>query len=64
MILLDDAFAVTRLIRLGVSYREAIWMPVRVVGRLLDEERRRSKRISSAAKKGKAMGVVNLMDID
>lgn len=49
---------------MGLSYLETITMPVRVIGILLDESARRNSRISSTAKKSKAMGVVDLMEID
>jgi hypothetical protein len=39
-------------------------MPVRVVGLLMREERDRRRRNASAARKGKAMGVVDMMGLD
>lgn len=39
-------------------------MPVRVVAKLMEEERRRGRRISKAAKDSKAWPMVNMMEID
>lgn len=53
-----------KLVRFGLAYREAITMPVRVVAKLMEEERRRGRRISKAAKDSKAWPMVNMMEID
>lgn len=52
-----------RLLRIGVSYSDALTMPLRVVALLSREDNFRLKKNADAAKKGKAMGVVDMMEL-
>lgn len=53
-----------QLLRMGVSYREAITLPVRVVGLLASQARSRSRRIGINVKRSKAWPVIDLASME